>query len=141
MRNREVIEDRILSRNLGRTTQVLNRRLNDQLECEVEVIGRGDPSQVQRHYERVAHWRIRLADWQASTFGTMQLFVLSLLLIALLRCGSQQSDVGRIFAVVGYVQMFALSLSDVPHLVQQWTRLRDISRRTQEASPAPQAEQ
>jgi len=114
----------------GRKSLTLNARLNDELEREVDVIGRGQPEEVNGHYRHVAGWRVRLANWQALNFAGTQLFVLGLLAAALIRCCSTGSpDLGRVFAVFGYLLMFVGNLSSVPLLVQQVSRLRDINRR------------
>ncbi len=114
----------------GRKSLTINTRLNDELEREVDVIRGGRPEDVNGHYCRVAGWRVRLANCQALNFAGMELFVLALLAAALVRCCTTSSpDLGRIFAVFGYLIMFVGSLSSVPMLVQQFSRLRDINRR------------
>ena len=58
-------------------------------------------------------------------------------------CAQPGADAGTIFAVLGYVLMYVTSILQMPLLVQQFNRLRDISRRLQSeidpaASRAPQ---
>jgi ABC-type multidrug transport system fused ATPase/permease subunit len=126
----------LLSSRGSRKTFGLNSRLNDELEREVEVITRNQAEEVRDHYSRVAGWRIKLADWEALAFGWMELCILALLGGALVRCCTTQGlNVGQIFAVFGYILMFVGSLASVPQLVQQLSRLRDISRRMQVPGP------
>jgi ABC-type multidrug transport system fused ATPase/permease subunit len=114
----------------GRKSLTLNIGLNDELEREVDVIHRARRDEVHDHYRSVAGWRVRLADWQALNFAGTELFVVGLLAAALLRCCTADSpDLGRVFAVFGYVLMFVGSLANLPMLVQQVSRLRDINRR------------
>ena len=115
---------------------VFNNRLNNQFEREVDVIGRSRPGKVRGHYNRVAHWRIKLTDCQAFNFGLMNVFVLALMATALVRCCViHTTNVGQIFAVFGYVMVFVMGLVEVPLLVQQFSRLRDIKRRMDSARP------
>jgi hypothetical protein len=124
----------------GRKSFALSGRLHDQLEREVEVIGGGRPAQVRDHYARLAGWRVKLSDWQALSFGVLELFVLGLLAAALWRtCTAPGAAAGDVFAVFRYVWMFVTGLDSVPLLVQQAGRLRDIGRRMLPASPARDA--
>jgi ABC-type multidrug transport system fused ATPase/permease subunit len=114
----------------GRRVLALTAGLNDQLEREVSVIGHGRPDEVREHYRRLARWRIRLADSEALSFGTMELFVLAVIAVALFRTCSLGADAaGTILAVLRYVLMFVMGLDGVPYLIQQVSRLRDVGRR------------
>jgi ABC-type multidrug transport system fused ATPase/permease subunit len=117
----------------SRKTLALSGRLHDEFEREVDVIQGGQPAEVRGHYGAVAGWRIKLADWEALNFGLMELFVLALLAVTLLRSCSATSSPGDIFAVFRYVLMFVMALDNVPLLVRQISRIRDIHRRLQPA--------
>jgi hypothetical protein len=113
-----------------RTTDRFNASLNDELEREVEFISRGAAPDIQGHYRRVAHWRVLLANWMAVVFGLMELLVLGLTALVLVRaCLRDGNDAGRISATIGYVSMFVMGAANIPQLVQQLGRLRDINRR------------
>jgi hypothetical protein len=114
----------------GRNALVLNGRLNDELEREVDVIGGGAAAEVHGHYRRVAGWRVKLSDQEALNFGLTDLLLLGLLAAALVRSAAALGgDVGHLLAVFRYVLMFVTGLGGVPLLVQQLGRLRDIARR------------
>jgi hypothetical protein len=122
----------LLSRWNGRQSLRLNGQLNDELEREVEIIHRAQRREVRRHYHWVARWRIMLADREACSFGLLEFLVFGVMAAALVRtCEVPGVDAGRIFAVFGYVLMFVNGVINVPLLVQQFNRLRDISRRMQ----------
>jgi ABC-type multidrug transport system fused ATPase/permease subunit len=123
----------------ARKTLRLSRSLHDELEQEVEVITDGRTAAVEGHYHRVGSWRIRLMDAEAINFSVMEVFVLGLLAVALVRsCLLPGASAGDIFAVFRYVLMFITGLDGVPMLVQQLSRLHDISRRIRdEASTGP----
>ncbi len=120
----------VLNRIYSRKTFELSRQLHDQLEHEVDVIEPGREPAVRRHYESVAGWRVKLSDCEALNFGTMELFVLGVLVLALLRtCSTPAVSAGAIFAVFRYVLMLLMGLDSVPKLVQHLSRLRDLSQR------------
>jgi hypothetical protein len=120
----------LLSRWNGRQSLLLNGRLNDQLEHEVEVIQRARPEEVRGHFGLVSRWRIMLSDRDAFSFGLLELLMFGLMAVALVRtCALPGVDAGHIFGVFGYVLMYVGGVINVPLLVQQFNRLRDISRR------------
>jgi hypothetical protein len=120
----------LLSRSNGRRSLLLNGKLNDQIEREVEVIDRARPTEVRNHFGLIARWRILLSDREAYTFGLSGLLMFGLIATALVRCcASPGADAGQILTLFGYVLMYVGGVASVPVLVQQFSRLRDISRR------------
>jgi hypothetical protein len=121
-----------LSRWTGRQSLLLNGRLNDQLEHEVDIITRAQPAEVRGHFDMVRRWRIMLSDRDALSFGVLDLLILVAMAVALVRtCARPGIDAGTIFAVLGYVMMYVIGVANLPQLVQQFSRLRDIARRLQ----------
>jgi hypothetical protein len=120
----------VLNRIYSRKTFELSRQLHDELEHEVAVIEPGREPEVRRHYDSVARWRVKLSDCEALNFGTMELFVLGVMVLALLRtCSTPAISAGAIFAVFRYVLMLLMGLDSVPKLVQHFSRPRDLSQR------------
>jgi ABC-type multidrug transport system fused ATPase/permease subunit len=113
-----------------RVTSRLNQGLNDQLEKEVGFIERYKREEVREHFTAVRNWRIKLSD--ASAFNWTIIEVLSILVfIAILLRATvlPESETGDIFAILVYVWRLMEGLDHVPTIVQQLTRLRDISIR------------
>ena len=126
----------LLSRWTGRQSLLLNGRLNDQLEHEVEIIERAQPAEVRGHFDLVRRWRIMLSDRDAWSFGILELLIYVAMAAALVRtCARPGVDAGTIFAVLGYVLMYVSGIANVPLLVQQFNRLRDIGGRLQSELP------
>ena len=124
----------VLNRTYSRRTFELSRQLHDELEQEVDVIDHNHAPAIRRHYDAVASWRVKLSDCEALNFGTMELFVLGVLVLALLRtCSLTSATPGDIFAVFRYVLMLLMGFDGVPKLVQQFSRLRDLSQRLRRA--------
>jgi len=122
----------LLSRWVGRESLLLNGRLNDQLEREVEVIERARPDEVRGHFDLVRRWRIALSDRDAISFGALEGLVFVAMAAALVQtCARPGVDAGTIVAVLGYVVIYGNGIAHVPLLVQQFNRLRDIARRLQ----------
>jgi hypothetical protein len=120
----------LLSRWTGRQSLALNGRLNDEVEREVEIIGRARPVEVRGHFDLIRRWRIALSDRDAFSFGVLETLIFLAMAAALVRtCARPGIDAGSIFAVLGYVLMYVTGIANVPLLVQQFGRLRDISRR------------
>ena len=127
----------LLGRSLGRRTQKLNRGLNDQIEREVGILETEPSERISDHYQQLRGWRIRLSNAQAINFGVVELLVLLLMALVLIRsCGGATASPGSLLSVMGYVAMLANSLANLPMWIQQFSRLRDIRRRLQEAEPA-----
>jgi hypothetical protein len=122
----------LLSRWVGRQSLLLNGRLNDQLEREVEVIERARPGEVHGHFDLVRRWRIALSDRDAVSFGVLETLIFGAMAAALVQtCSRPGVDAGTIVAVLGYVLMYTMGIVNVPLLVQQFNRLRDIGKRLQ----------
>ena len=114
----------------GGQTLRLSRKLHNELEREVGMVDRGSRAQLHDHYQHVARARIQLSDWEALTTGLMELFVLALMVCGLLRyCTMAGAGPGDIFAVFRYVLLFVMGLDNLPVLVSQISRLRDIGQR------------
>jgi hypothetical protein len=115
---------------LGRRAITLNRGLNNRLEAEVALIGRGRPTTVRRHFRSLGQWRVRLSDSEARAFGLMEISVIVLIGAALWRLSQGEAiQAGDVYAVFSYVWRFVLALDQVPVFVQQVAKLKDLDRR------------
>jgi len=119
-----------LNRLFARKTRQLSRHLHDQLENEVDVIRRGDKQAVEQHFLRVADWRVRLSTAEALNFGALETFVLGVMVFVLMRtCGLPLFEAGDIFAVFRYLMVLLMGLDQVPRVVMQLSRMRDVDER------------
>jgi ABC-type multidrug transport system fused ATPase/permease subunit len=107
----------------------LSKGLNDELEHQLSALKSQDEKVISNHYSLLATWRIKLSDAEAQNFGLMQVFVLALFVTALLRLGMLNLEPGSIFSVFSYILGFTTGLDKIPVLVQQISRLRDVSKR------------
>jgi ABC-type multidrug transport system fused ATPase/permease subunit len=113
-----------------RVTARLNRELNDQLEKEVVYIERHDREEVRSHFTLVRKWRVKLSDAAAYNWTIIEVLSILVFIAILLRATVlPESETGDIFAILVYVWRLMEGLDHVPTIVQQLTRLRDISVR------------
>jgi ABC-type multidrug transport system fused ATPase/permease subunit len=111
-------------------TRLLHQKLNDQLECEVQILSHQQPDVIQSHYSSLAKWRIQLSNAEAATWGTFEIFIVSAFTAILIRTvTSLEAKTGDIYAIISYAWSYRQSLDRVPFLVQQFTRLQDIGSR------------
>ena len=121
-----------INRWLARRSLALNAGLNDRLEHEVRVLREGRPTTERRHFAALGAWRVRLSDAEAKAFGAMELSVVALFAVALWRLAEGDvSRAGDIYATFAYVWKYVVALDQVPLLVQQVAKLKDIGRRLQ----------
>ena len=105
-------------------------RLNNSLERDNHFIRKGDRRQLYRHYGLVARLRVLISNREA--FGYLCvgaamsiLFGFAFVMMTLKGYGSA----GHVYSVNTYLWMFAMSLDDVPRLVEQYSNLKDIGQR------------
>jgi ABC-type multidrug transport system fused ATPase/permease subunit len=122
----------LVNRLYARRSHDLNRRLNDQLESEVDILTERRAEAVREHYNLLANWRVRLSNAEAANWGVMELFVISLAAAVIIRAVAlPDAEAGDIYAVISYLWSYVGSLDNVPFTVQQLSRLRDIGHRMQ----------
>lgn len=120
----------LLSRHYSKWTRRLSRGLHDELEKEVDVIHSQNEIDVRNHFDEVARWRIRLSNAEAINFGLMECFILGAIVAVLFRaCHLPSVQAGDIFAVFRYLMLLLIGLDGLPRLIQQTSRLRDVSSR------------
>ena len=112
-------------------------RLNNHLEKDNHFIRDGSESLLWKHYYLVGRLRVLISYREA--FGYLAvgiamslLFGLAFTLMALRGYGSA----GHVYSITTYLWMFAMSLDDVPRLVEQYSNLKDIGRRVDLTQPA-----
>lgn len=126
-----------LSRSYAKRTLQLNTQLNDQREREVAVLETGDEAEIKKHYSLLSMWQVRLSDAEATNWGILESAMIGLAAWVIYRAVNlDDAGAGTIYAIIAYLWNFVSSLATVPFLVQQLSRLKDISHRVQEATDA-----
>jgi len=114
----------------ARKSLLLNHHLNNQLESEVDILAVCQPEKVEKHYTALANYQIKLSNNTAINWGIMEIFIIILFITILIRTVSLSSkQPGDIYAIISYAWNYRQSLDIIPTLVQQLSRLQDISDR------------
>lgn len=118
-----------------RASSRLYLALNNRLEHDVNMIEHAAEAALRKHYGLVAQLRIWISNREA--FGYLCiglamsiLFGFTFVWITINGYGSA----GHIYAITTYLWMFAMSLDDVPRLVESYSNLKDIAARVEVGS-------
>ncbi len=108
----------------------LNRGINNQIEREVDDIASASAFRVRRHFLLLRRWRVMLSDTEAWTWGATELAtIVALVFILIDFTRSPAFTAGAIYAVLAYIYDSLEGLNQVPTLVNNLARLRDVRAR------------
>ncbi|MCC9395385.1 ABC transporter six-transmembrane domain-containing protein, partial [Enterobacter hormaechei subsp. steigerwaltii] len=105
-------------------------RLKNSLERDNHFIRKGDRRQLYRHYGLLARLRVLISNREAFGYlcvGTAMGILFGFAFVMMTLKG--YSSAGHVYSVGTYLWMFAMSLDDVPRLVEQYSNLKDIGQR------------
>ena len=107
-------------------------RLNNQLERDNHLIRDGNERQLYRHYGWVAKLRVLISNREALGYLSIGMAMSVLFGFAFIHMTLKgYGSAGHIYSVSTYLWMFAVSLDDVPRLVEQYSNLKDIEQRVE----------
>jgi ABC-type multidrug transport system fused ATPase/permease subunit len=119
----------LLNRRLMQRSSGIYRRLNDQTELEVAVIGTGTHDEVRRHFGIISRQWVRLSDAEATSWSVVEVIAAGLAVFALWRTTDGGAEVGTIFATIAYVWAYIGGFDQIPGVLQRLASLSDIRRR------------
>lgn len=122
----------IMSFIYGRKMKRLNKRKNDELEKQVDIITTGNIHSIRQHYNNLRFWQIKISDQEAWNFGIMEIMVMVVIGISLLVSAKTSSTVilaGDLIGIYNYILKFVSGLDTIPYTVQRLSSLTDITRR------------
>ena len=107
-------------------------KLNNRLEKEVDYVERANQYELIKHYRLVERLRILISNREAVSFlcigvAMCVLFGVTLTVLTL----KKGITAGHIYAVITYLWTFAISLDDMPRLVEELSKLKDIGKRVE----------
>ena len=107
-------------------------RLNNRLERDNHLIRDGNAHQLYRHYGWVAKLRVLISNREALGYLSIGMAMSVLFGFAFIHMTLKgYGSAGHIYSVSTYLWMFAMSLDDVPRLVEQYSNLKDIGQRVE----------
>jgi ABC-type multidrug transport system fused ATPase/permease subunit len=122
----------MISKVYGKKMMYLNKKKNDELEQQVDVISSGDKETVKQHYNNLRSWQIKISDKEAMNFGFMEFLVMIVLGFSLLityKTSGAAILAGNVVGIFFYVSNFAKGLETIPYTVQRLSSLSDITKR------------
>lgn len=112
----------------------LNQGINNQVEREVEDIVSARPFRIRRHFWLLRRWRVRLSDAESWTWGVTELATIAALVFILIDfTQSPGFSAGAVYAVLVYVYDYLEGLNQVPTVVNNLARLKDVRARLAQA--------
>ena len=116
----------------GKKMKTLNRRKNDELEKQVDIISTGNSHLIRQHYNNLRNWQVRISDQEAWNFGVMEIMVMVVIGLSLLvtqKTTGGTIEAGSLVGIYSYIQRFVSGLDTIPYTVQRLSSLNDITRR------------
>lgn len=107
-------------------------RLNNRLERDVHYIQHHPSNSLWKHYQLIARLRVLISNREAMGYFAIGiamsvLFGFSFFWLSWHGYGSA----GHIYSISTYLWMFAMSLDDMPRLIEHYSNLKDIAQRVE----------
>ena len=106
--------------------------LNNRFERDNHLIRDGNEHQLYRHYGWFTKLRVLISNREALGYLSIGMAMSVLFGFAFIHMTLKgYGSAGHIYSVSTYLWMFAMSLDDVPRLVEQYSNLKDIGQRVE----------
>jgi ABC-type multidrug transport system fused ATPase/permease subunit len=117
----------------GKKMEQLYKLKNDELEKQVDVISNGSKKEINKHYNNLRRWQIKISNQEAWNFGLMEILVMIVIGISLLittQWGNGKVILaGDLIGIYTYVLKFVGGLDTIPYSVERFSTLKDITKR------------
>lgn len=117
----------------GKKMKGLNKRNNDELEKQVDIITTGNPLAIRRHFNKLRYWKIKISDQEAINFGLMEAMVIIVIALSLYVTSwithTEEVAAGSLVGIYSYILKFSTGLDTIPYTVQRLSNLKDITHR------------
>lgn len=108
----------------------LQREFHDNYENIFNVFDKKDPEYVYEYYTQLAEPQKKIANWGAINFSILRITLLAIFVVVLfISIDLDNFSAGELYSIVAYLWTFVTSTENFPELMENWTSLRDISRR------------
>lgn len=114
----------------GKLNYSLNKKYNNQIEKEVQVIQEDSHNNVIDHYSLLMRWRVKLSDLETTNYFFLWIGIIGLFVytpIAVIEGGVK--DYGLVMSVFMYIVDYIDRTVTFPVYIQQLIRLQEISGR------------
>ena len=114
----------------GKRAGLINARLNDLRERQVDTVAKPTIARLTTHFRAVARARVQLSDTETTTWAISDLFALAAVIAVLwTTTHGGTHEPGSLYAVITYLITLSDSLETVPTLVDETTYFHDVSSR------------
>lgn len=103
--------------------------LNNNLENEVNVIEKNNYEELQKHYNLLSIIRISISNREAFSYFVIGVMMAFLFWVTLYILSLKNIEAGHIYAVITYLWTFAMSIDDMPRLIEKFSELKDFWER------------
>jgi ABC-type multidrug transport system fused ATPase/permease subunit len=108
----------------------LQREFHDNYENIFNVFDKKDPEYVYNYYTQLVEPQKKIADWGAINFTILRITLLAIFVVVLfISIDLDNFSAGELYSIVAYLWTFVTATEYFPELMENWTSLRDISRR------------
>jgi ABC-type multidrug transport system fused ATPase/permease subunit len=108
----------------------LQKEYHDKYEDIYDVFAKKDPVHVRDYYTNLAKPQKKIANWGAFNFGLMRVTLLIIFLVVLyVAIELDDFSAGELYSIVAYLWTFVTATEYLPELLENWTSMKDISRR------------
>lgn len=109
----------------------IQKEYHDLYEGTFDVFSTRDINEIKDYYSKSSKSLQRIAKWGAVNFGMMRVALLIIFLVVLyIAIDLDDFTTGNIYSIVAYIWTFITSSEYIPELMESWTSLKDVSRRT-----------
>jgi ABC transporter transmembrane region len=118
----------------GKKMRRLNQSKNDELEQQVNVLATKNPLLINRHYNQLGKWHIKISDREAWNFSIMELLVIIIITFSLIISTKSYGHVvqaGDLIGIYTYILKFVSGLDTVPYMIQRLSSIVDILHRVE----------
>jgi ABC-type multidrug transport system fused ATPase/permease subunit len=115
----------------GKRMRVLNKKKNDELEQQVNVLATKNTHQ---HYNELRKWQIKISNQEAWNFGVMELLVMVIITVSLIissKTNGAAMQAGDLIGIYTYILKFVSGLDTIPYMIQRLASLKDILQRVE----------
>ncbi|MCE1164339.1 MAG: ABC transporter six-transmembrane domain-containing protein [Bacteroidetes bacterium] len=119
-----------LNRIYMKKVSVLQKEYHDSFEDVYDIFAKKDPVHVKEYYTNLARPQKRIANWGAFNFAFMRIALLIIFLVVLyVAIELDEFSAGELYSIVAYLWTFVTATEYMPELLENWTSMKDISKR------------
>jgi ABC-type multidrug transport system fused ATPase/permease subunit len=123
----------IINKIYMKKVEALQKEFHDNYEEIYDVFAKKDPVHVRNYYNNLAKPQKRIANWGSFNFAFMRFTLLIIFLVVLyVAIELDNFSAGELYSIVAYLWTFVSATEYMPELLENWSSMKDITRRLKE---------